>query len=98
MRTANTSSNTGYFDVKVESERGTKEFYQEVKKQGFKFMYIWINSDESWRWFATNEARANEGAAELYAKENGSDMKTSRKYHYEYIDVIDIDTILEEWF
>lgn len=103
MKKAKTTSNLNYFEVNKylgissELEMGSKEWYQAIKKAGYKFAYSWINSDTGWMYFATNNARACEGAAELYAKEKKSDMKTAREYYYEYIDVYSLDEIIKEW-
>ena len=103
MATAKTTSNRNYNEVNHylgisnELEMGSKEWYQAIKKAGYKFAYRWINSDTDWMYFATNNARACEGAAELYALEKKSDMKTAREYYYEYIDVYSLDEIIKEW-
>lgn len=104
MATAKTTSNRNYFQVNQylgiskELEMGSKEWYQEIKKAGYKFAYSWINSDTGWMYFATNNARACEGAAELYAQEKKSDMKSAREYYSEYIDVYSLDEIIKDWF
>lgn len=104
MKTAKTSSNLNYNDVNHyleisrELKSGSKEWYQAIKKAGYKFAYRWINSDDSWMFFATNNARACEGSAELYAKEKNCDMKTAREYYSEYVDVISLDHIINDWF
>jgi len=91
MSTAKTSSNLNYFQVNQylgisnELEMGSKEWYQ-------------ANSDTNWMYFATNNARACEGAAELYAQEKKSDMKTAREYYSEYVDVYSLDEIINDWF
>ena len=101
---ANTSSNLNYFQVNQylgisnEIGIGSKEWYQTLKKAGYKFAYRWINSDENYMFFAKNQARANEGSSELYATEKRVDIKEGRKYFSEYVDVISIDYILENQF
>jgi hypothetical protein len=101
---ANTSSNLNYYQVNQylgipnEIEIGSKEWYEAIEKAGYKFAYRFTNSDDNWMYFAKNNAKACEGAAELYAKEKSSDMKKARKYYYEYVDVFTVDYIIENWF
>ena len=101
---ANTASNRNYnevnhyFGISNELELGSKEWYQAIKKAGYKFAYRWINSDTGWMFFATNEARAREGASELYASEKNTDIKTARQYYAEYVDVYSLDYIINNWF
>lgn len=100
----NTSSNLKYYNVSrslsisSDIEVGSKEWYQAIKKAGYKFAYRWINSDNEWQFFATNQARATEGAAELFASEKKCDIAHARKYFYDQIDIYDIDQIIKEWF
>ncbi len=100
MSTAKTSSNLNYFQVNQylgissEIEMGSKEWYQAIKKAGYKFAYRWINSDDNWMYFATNNARACEGAAELYSQEKKSDMKNAIEYYSEYVDIYSIDELI----
>jgi hypothetical protein len=104
MATANTSSNINYNDVNHylgisnELEIGSKEWYQAIKRAGYKFAYTWINSDTNWMYFATNNARACEGAAELYATVKNSDMKTARELYSYYVDVYSLDEIINDWY
>jgi hypothetical protein len=104
MATAQTSSNLNYNEVNHylgisnELETGSKEWYQAIKKAGYKFSYKWINSDEEKIFFAKTQAQANEGATELYATEKKSDMKTAREYFYEYININSLEEIINEWF
>lgn len=104
MRKADTTSNLNYnevnqyLDISNEIEIGSVEWYKAIKKSGYKYAYRWTNSDDNWMYFATNEARATEGAAELYATEKNEDIKFAREYRYEYVDVLDLDHIIEEWF
>ena len=48
-------------------------------------------------YFATNNARACEGAAELYATEKKIDMKTAREFYSYYVDVYSLDEIINDW-
>ncbi len=99
MRTADTSSNENYFDVNTNGlERGSKEWYQSLKKAGFEYAFRWINSDDSWMWFATNEARAIEGAIQLYITEKGVDRTIAKEFYSEYVDIYSITEIIGEWF
>lgn len=99
-----TSSNLNYYQVNQyleisnEIEIGSIEWYKAVKKAGYKFAYRYTNSDENWMYFAKTEAKANEGASELYAQEKRTDIKTARKYRHEYVDVFTLDYIIENWF
>jgi hypothetical protein len=99
-----TLSNLNYFEVNQvlsisnEIEIGSKEWYQAIKKAGYKFAYRWINSCENFMYFATNNARACEGSAELYATEKKNDIKTAREYYSEYVDVYSLDEIINDWF
>jgi hypothetical protein len=104
MATAKTSTNlkynqvNHYLGISNELKTGSKEWYQAIKKAGYKFAYRWINSDTNWMYFATNNARACEGAAELYATEKKSDIKTAREYYSEYVEVYSLDEIINNWF
>ena len=100
---ANTCTNRNYNEVSSylgisnEIEVGSKEWYQAIKQAGYKYAYRWINSDTDWMYFAANNARACEGAAELFATHKKRDIKFARKYYYEYVDVFTLDLILEQW-
>ena len=100
MATAKTTSNRNYnevnqyLEISSEIKIGSKEWYKSIKKAGYKFAYRWINSDDNWMYFATNNARACEGAAELYSQEKKSDMKKAREYYYEYVDIYSIDELI----
>lgn len=104
MRIANTQSNLNYYDINHylgisnEIEIGSLEWFKAIKKAGYKYSYSWINSDTNWTYFAKNEARAREGASELFAQEKRRDLKFARKYFYEYVDVTPIDDIISNWF
>ena len=100
MATANINFNevNHYLGISNEIEIGSKTWYQAIKKAGYKFAYRRINSDTDWMYFATNNAKACEGAAELYAKEKRSDTKTARKYYSESVNVYSLDEIINEWF
>jgi hypothetical protein len=101
---ANTALNLNYNDVNrslnisSEIETGSKEWFQAIKKVGYKFAYRWINSDEGWMYFAKTNAQANEGAAELFATEKKHDIKYARKWRYEHVDVFEVDHIIKEYF
>jgi hypothetical protein len=100
----NTALNLKYFnvsrDLSISSdiETGSKEWYQAIRKSGYKFAYRWINSDESWMFFAKTNAQANEGAAELFSSEKNEDIKYARKWYYEHVDVLEVENIINEWF
>lgn len=102
MKSANTSSNLNYFEVNqllgITCETGSAEWYAAIKKNGYKYAYRWINSDENWMFFATNQSRAMQGAAELYAKEKGYDLVKATEYYGDTVDVYSIDQIIAEWF
>lgn len=97
MKTANISKNLNYYDVNpylgisYDIEVGSKEWYEAIKKAGYKFAYKWINSDNNWMWFAKTNAQANEGAAQLYASEKKYDIKFARQYYSECVDVYSLD-------
>jgi len=99
---ANTVLNLNYYEVSgslnisSEIEVGSKEWFQAIKKAGYKFAYRWINSDCGWMWFAKTNAQANEGAAELFAKEKKYDIKEARKWYYEHVDVLEVENIINE--
>lgn len=65
----------------------SNEWKSAVKKAGFKFYYQWINSSNEWAFFATNHARAIQGAVELYANEKKCDMPFAKEYYHLDIDV-----------
>ena len=104
MATAKTTSNRNYnevnhyLEISNELEMGSKEWYQAIKKAGYKFAYRWINSDNHWMWFAKTNAQADEGAAKLFASEKKYDIKEARKWYYEHVDVYEVETIIKEWF
>jgi hypothetical protein len=101
---ANTALNLNYYEVSrslnisSEIEVGSKEWYEAIKKAGYKFAYRWINSDNNWMYFSKTNAQANEGAAQLFATEKKYDIKDARKWYYEYVDVFEVDHIIKEWF
>jgi len=96
MRIADTSSNVNYNDIKVDTdaERGSIEWFRAVKKSGYKFYYRWINSDTDWMFFATNEARANEGRAELWSENKNETIERGREWSYEDIDIYSLDEFI----
>jgi hypothetical protein len=104
MRTADTTSNLGYYeltnslDISKDIEIGSKEWYQEIKKKGYTHAYRWINSDNEWMYFANNEARAEEGRTELFSKEKKEEMKHAREWSYEHVDIYSLDEIINDWF
>jgi len=66
------------------------EWIKAVKELGFKYTYKWVNSDDSWTFFATNEARARQGAAELYMEGNGCSEKIAKEYYHWKVDLVEL--------
>lgn len=79
---------------------GSTETYQEglelAKKEGYTYLFRWINSDLSWTFFAKDYDEAHKQATELYMQEKKeSNREMAEKYYYEFIDVIEIDEEIE---
>ena len=75
---------------------GSTETYQEglelAKKEGYIYLFRWINSDLSWTFFAKDYKEAYEQAIELYMQEKKESIKElAEECYYEFIDIIEID-------
>lgn len=68
----------------------SEEWIKAVKELGYKYMYQWVNSDDSWSFFATNEARARQGAVELYMEGNGCSEQIAKEYYHWKVDLIEL--------
>lgn len=100
-RMVDSSSNVNYNSMELYFdgiERGSKEWYRAVKNEGFKYMYRWVNSDESWQYFAKTKRRAECGAIKLYANVKDCSLKEAAEYYRFYIDVIPLTAeIINDW-
>ena len=75
---------------------GATETYQEglelAKKEGYTYLFRWINSDLSWTFFAKDYNEACEQAVKLYMQEKKElNRELAEEYYCEFIDVIEID-------
>ena len=80
---------------------GATETYKEglelAKKEGYTYLFRWINSDLSWTFFAKDYNEAHEQAVELYMQEKKeSNRELAKEYYSEYIDLIEIDNEISE--
>ncbi len=70
-----------------------------AKKQGYKWLYRWVNSDSNWDWVCKSISAAEKGAIDLYMSERGDKMniarKDARKYMSEFIDILPISDIID---
>lgn len=98
---AQTHYNKGFYEVAMEIpatiEVGSKEWYNEARKLGYKYSFRWVNSTNNWEFFATTQARAVQGAIELYWQERGGTLTDAKRFYGEFVDVRDIKQLVAEW-
>lgn len=86
----------GYFEFEAE-DNSEKTVLLAAKKQGYKYMFYWINSDHAWYFFQTTGNKARGAAIELYMQEkNCTDKKIAERYFSECIDIHEIDSYLRD--
>lgn len=94
------SSNVNYNSMELYFdgiERGSKDWYKAIRKEGFRYMYRWENSDDSWQWFAKTERKAECGAIRLYANEAKCFIKEAKEYYRGCIDIVPLSEIIKNW-
>lgn len=93
----NSKSTLGYFEVINDSTATYEQVLKAAKKQGYNFMFRWINSDNSWTFFQTTFGKAEKAAVELYMSEKKeSDREFAKKYYSEYVDIIEVSEALND--
>lgn len=74
-----------------------EQVIKEAKKQGYKYCFIWVNSDYHWYFLQTTFLKAEKAAIRLYMEQRGNRLgitkEEAKKYYSEFIDIIPIQDI-----
>ena len=85
---------TKYFQI-AKKENSFSENLELAKEQGFTHIFMWINSDLEWTFFAKSLEEAEQSAIELYMSEKKSGKEQASEYYPEAIDIYGIEEYLE---
>jgi hypothetical protein len=73
-----------------------REVLSNAKKQGYKFIFRWINSDSNWTFFQTTRRKVEKEAIDLYMKEKKElNRELAERFFSEYIDILEINEELK---
>ena len=86
---------TKYFNI----SKNDNSFIQNLelaKRYGYTHIFMWINSDLSWTFFAKTLEEAENQAISLYMSEKKqNDREFATQYYSEYVDVYSIEEYIE---
>lgn len=86
---------TKYYSI-AKSENSFTENLELAKQNGFTHIYMWINSDLEYTYFANSYDETESEAISLYMSEKKeSDREFASKYYSEYIDIYEIDEYID---
>ena len=93
MKTQKSTKN--YYDFRTE-DNSFESVLRAAKKEGYNYMFNWVNSERNWYFFQTTENKARKAAIELYMNEkNETDIKFAERFFSEHIDINEVNYLLK---
>jgi len=83
-----------YFEI-TKQPASYEEVLRAAQKQGYDYIFRWVNSDQNWTFFQTTSNKAEKGAIQLYMNnKNESDKDFATRFYSESIDIIEVSQAL----